>query len=222
MYKGHASVWLGRRRERDILKLSEGHFKKIIDLATLLKNFMKAFLDNNLGEKEKMFKEIFNLEREADDAKESIIVELSKGPFHPMDREDIMRLILTMDGIADNIKAASRKLMYVDSSEIPDEVKRDILELTNMVFDSIMRLGEALKALVEGSKDVLKLADSVERAEEAIDEFRVGLIARVLKWGEGARRISVLLMLKEAIENLEAAADGTEDVADIIRMIVAG
>lgn len=183
---------------------------------------MKAFLENNLGEKEKMFKEIFNLEREADDAKESIIVELSKGPFHPMDREDIMRLILTMDGIADNIKAASRKLMYVDSSEIPDEVKRDILELTNMVFDSIMRLGEALKALVEGSKDVLKLADSVERAEEAIDEFRVGLIARVLKWGEGTRRISVLLMLKEAIENLEAAADGTEDVADIVRMIVAG
>ncbi|MBS7627626.1 DUF47 family protein, partial [Candidatus Bathyarchaeota archaeon] len=112
--------------------------------------------------------------------------------------------------------------MYVDSLEIPDDIKKDILELTNMVFNSIKRLGEALKALVEGSKEVLKLADSVERAEEAIDEFRVGLIARVLKWGEGARRISVLLMLKEAIENLEAAADGTENVADIIRVIVAG
>jgi predicted phosphate transport protein (TIGR00153 family) len=222
LYRGYTSVWLGRRRERDILNLSEKHFKKIIDLATLLKNFMKAFVENNLEEKEKIFKEIFKVEREADDAKESIIVELSKGPFHPMDREDIMRLILTMDDIASNIKASSRKLMYVDSSDIPDELKRDILELTNMVFESIRRLGEALKALVEGSKDVLALADSVEREEEAIDEFRVGLIARVLKWGEGAKKISLLLMLKEAIENLEAAADKTEDVADIIRVIVAG
>jgi len=44
----------------------------------------------------------------------------------------------------------------------------------------------------------------------------------VLNWGEKTRHISTLLMLKEAIENLENAADKTEDTADIIRGIVAG
>jgi len=187
----------------------------------MLKDFIQAFSSNNSEDMEKAFKEIFRLEREADDEKENIIVELSKGPFHPMDREDIMRLVLTMDDIAANIKAASRKLLYLDPVEVPAVVKKDVTELINMVYDIVMSLGEALKGLIEGSKDVLKLADNVERKEEAIDEFRVGLIAKVLEWGEKAKRISALLMLKEAVENLEEAADRTEDVADIIRGIVA-
>ncbi len=223
MFRSHASIWIGRRRERDILKqLFERHLGEIVSLTTMLKDFAQAFSSNNSEDIEKAFKEIFRLEREADDEKENIILELSKGPFHPMDREDIMRLVLTMDDIADNIKASSRKLQYVNPMNVPDEVKKDIVELANMIYDIVMSLGEALKGLIEGSKDILKLADNVERKEEAIDEFRVSLIAKVLNWGEKTKRISSLLMLKEAIENLENAADKTEDVADIIRGIVAG
>ena len=223
MFRGYTSIWIGRDRERGILKqLLERHLSKIISLATVLKEFSQAFLSNSSEGMEKAFKEIFRLEREADDEKENIIIQLSKGPFHPMDREDIMRLVLTMDDIAANIKAASRKLLYVDPVDVPEEVKKDVIELTNMVYDIVMSLEEALKGLIEGSKDVLKLADSVERKEEAIDEFRVGVIAKVLKWGEKTKRISTLLMLKEAMENLENASDRTEDVADIIRGIVAG
>ena len=221
MLRSNPSIWIGRRKERDILRLTERHLSKIISLTTTLKEFIQAFSSNNSEDMEKAFKEIFRLEREADDEKENIIVELSKGPFHPMDREDIMRLVLTMDDIAANTKAASRKLLYLDPVNVPDDVKNDVVELVNMIYDIVMSLGEALKGLIEGSKDILKLADNIERREEAIDEFRVGLIAKVLEWGEKAKRISALLMLKEAVENLEDAADRTEDVADIIRGIVA-
>jgi len=221
LLRSNPSIWIGRRKERDILRLTERHLSKIISLTTTLKEFIQAFSSNNSEDMEKAFKEIFRLEREADDEKENIIVELSKGPFHPMDREDIMRLVLTMDDIAANTKAASRKLLYLDPVNVPDDVKNDVVELVNMIYDIVMSLGEALKGLIEGSKDILKLADNIERREEAIDEFRVGLIAKVLEWGEKAKRISALLMLKEAVENLEDAADRTEDVADIIRGIVA-
>jgi len=221
LFRSNPSIWIGRRRERDILRLTERHLSEITSLATMLKDFIQTFSSNNVEGMEKAFEEIFRLEREADDEKEKIIIELSKGPFHPMDREDIMRLVLTMDDIAANIKAASRKLLYLDPMNVPNEVKRDVSELINMVYDTVISLGEALTGLIEGSKDILKLADTVERKEEAIDEFRVGLIAKVLEWGEKSKRISALLMLKEAIENLEEAADRTEDVADIIRGIVA-
>jgi len=90
-----------------------------------------------------------------------------------------------------------------------------------MVYDIVMSFGDALQGLIVGSKDVLKLAENVERKEEAIDEFRVVLIARVLEWGEESKRISALLMMKEAVENLESASDCTEDAANIIRGIVA-
>jgi len=216
-----SSIWLGKRREKDILRLTEKHLRKIISLAITLKDFIQAFSSNSTENMEKTFKEIFRLEREADDEKENIIVELSKGPFHPMDREDIMRLVLTMDDIAANIKAASTKLLYVDPVNVPDNVKTDTVELVNRVYNIVMSFGDALQGLIEGSKDVLKLAENVERKEEAIDEFRVVLIAKILEWGEKSQRISALLMLKEAVENLETASDSTEDAADIIRGIIA-
>ncbi len=212
---------MGKQREKDILRLTEKHLRKIISLAIAMKDFIRAFSEASTEGMERTFKEIFRIEREADDEKENIIVELSKGPFHPMDREDIMRLILTMDDVAANIKAASTKLLYVDPVKIPDNVRKDIAELVNMVYDIVMSFGDALQGLIVGSKDVLKLAENVERKEEAIDEFRVVLIARVLEWGEESKRISALLMLKEAVENLESASDCTEDAANIIRGIVA-
>jgi predicted phosphate transport protein (TIGR00153 family) len=221
LFKGNPNIWIGKQRQRDILRLTERHLRKIISLAISLKDFIQAFSTNNTDNLETIYKEIFKLEREADDEKETIIVELSKGPFHPMDREDIMRLVLTMDDIAANIKAASTKLLYVDPVHIPDTVKDDTVELVNMVFNIVMSFGDALQGLIEASKDVLKLAENVERKEEAIDEFRVVLIAKILEWGEKSQRISALLMLKEAVENLEAASDCTEDAADIIRGIVA-
>jgi predicted phosphate transport protein (TIGR00153 family) len=212
---------MGKQREKDILRLTEKHLRKIISLAITMKDFIRAFSDGSSDGMEKMFKEIFRIEREADDEKENIIAELSKGPFHPMDREDIIRLVLTMDDVAANIKAASTKLLYVDPVKVPENVRKDIAELVNMVYDIVMSFGDALQGLIVGAKDVLKLAENVERKEEAIDEFRVVLIAKVLEWGEESKRISALLMLKEAVENLESASDCTEDAANIIRGIVA-
>jgi len=221
VFRGNPSIWMGKQREKDILRLTEKHLRKIISLAIAMKDFIRAFSEGSTEDMEKTFKEIFRIEREADDEKENIIVELSKGPFHPMDREDIIRLVLTMDDVAANIKAASTKLLYVDPVKIPENVRKDIAELVNMVYDIVMSFGDALQGLIVGSKDVLKLAENVERKEEAIDEFRVVLIARVLEWGEESKRISALLMMKEAVENLESASDCTEDAANIIRGIVA-
>jgi len=138
-----------------------------------------------------------------------------------MDREDLLRLILTMDDIAANIKAAARKLLYLDPHEIPESIKVDLIRLSDMVLDIVLRLEDALGALASGSKETLKRADIVERKEEEIDEFRSEFIMKTLRWGDNVKKISSLLMLKEAIENLENSSDKAEDVADVIRGIFA-
>lgn len=126
-----------------------------------------------------------------------------------------------MDDIAANIKAASRKLLYLDPVEIPESVKKGLIEMGDAVLDIVLKLKDALNALIQGSKETLKRADLVERKEEEIDEFRSELIMSILKWGDEAGKISSLLMLKEAVENLENASDRAEDVADVIRGIFA-
>ena len=167
------------------------------------------------------YETIFKLERQADDEKEKILSEVSRGPFHPIDREDIIRLILTMDDIAANLKSASRKLLYTDPSETPEEIRRDMVKLADLLVEIVLRLGKTLDALIKGSKETLKLADSVERKEEEIDEFRHDLIAKILRWGDSSGKLSNILMIKEVIENIEAASDKAEDVADLIRSIIA-
>ena len=51
------------------------------------------------------------------------------------------------------------------------------------------------------------------------DEFRMGLIKLVLKYGDETKKIGSWFMLLNAIENMEEVADHSEDVADVIRSI---
>jgi len=213
-------IWIGRKKERDVLKLSKRHFDKIFELTKSFKEYVASYVNCKVDEASRLYEDsIFQLERQADDQKEKILLEVSKGPFHPIDREDVIRLVLTMDDIASNLKSAARKLLYTNPCEIPDDIRNDLLKLTDLSVEMVIKLGEALDALISGSKKVLKLADTVERKEEEIDEFRHGLIAKILSWGDSAKRLSNVIMLKEAIENIENASDKGEDVADLIRSI---
>lgn len=45
------------------------------------------------------------------------------------------------------------------------------------------------------------------------------LINDVLKWGDSSGRLSNVLMVKEAVENIETVSDKAEDVADLIRRV---
>jgi len=213
-------IWIGRKKQREVLKLSKRHFDKILELTKSFKEYVASYVNCKIDEASRLYEDsIFQLERQADDQKEKILLEVSKGPFHPIDREDVIRLVLTMDDIASNLKSAARKLLYTNPCEIPDDIRNDLLKLTDLSVEMVLKLGEALDALISGSKEVLKLADMVERKEEEIDEFRHDLIAKILSWGDSAKRLSNVIMLKEAIENIENASDKGEDVADLIRAI---
>jgi len=213
-------IWIGRKKEREVLKLSKRHFDKILELTKSFKEYVASYVNCKIDEASRLYEDsIFQLERQADDQKEKILLEVSKGPFHPIDREDVIRLVLTMDDIAANLKSAARKLLYTNPCEIPDDIRNDLLKLTDLSVEMVLKLGEALDALISGSKKVLKLADTVERKEEEIDEFRHDLIAKILSWGDSTKNFSNVIMLKEAIENIENASDKGEDVADLIRAI---
>ena len=218
-FRGHPMIWLGRKREREMLKLSKLHFDKVVELTKAFKEYIALYSSCGPEEYSSKYQMIFELEREADEEKERIISEVSRGPFHPIDREDIISLVLTVDDIAANLKSASRRLLYTDSRNVPEAVRGKLVGLADLTIEIVEKLGEAFNALIEGSKDTLKLADLVERKEEEIDEFRHDLINDVLKWGDSSGRLSDVLMVKEAVEHIETASDKAEDVADLIRRI---
>lgn len=217
---GHASVWFGRKREKAILTFCKKHFDKVFETIIHFKEFIEAFKIDDIEKIKASFKNIFDIEREADDIKENIIDELSRGPLHPIDREDIIRMVMTVDDIAANIKSGARKLTYVNSKLVPLDIKNGMLEIADKIHEEAKFLGEALNMLIDNPNEAIELCERVERIEEEIDDKRVELMNKVLDWANEIKIIKQWTMIKEAIENIEAAADYIENSADVIRSLV--
>lgn len=209
--------WLGWKREREVFKIYREHASKISEVLSDLEKFIKAFYEGKADEYQSIFREIFEGEREADNIKEKIIYELSKGPFHPIDREDIIRLLMVTDDIASYAKGGARKLTHLTPNDVPINIKDGLVTMVGMVREEMNYLIKAIDSLIKAPNDSLEYANKVERKEEEIDEFKEELITNILLWGDQTGSISRWLMVKEAVEYFENMADKIEDVADIIR-----
>jgi predicted phosphate transport protein (TIGR00153 family) len=217
---GHVAVWFGRRREKAVLEMCEKHYSKVLSVVVEMKKFIDAYCNSDFDSARKVFEEIFRFEREADDVKKSIVTELMRGPFHPLDREEIMKLVLTVDDIAAYVKASSRRLLYVNPKEVPENIRDGLKTITYKMYDAATILKEGLSKLTSKPDDALDAAEKTERIEEEVDDLRVDLIAEILKWGDKVESIGSWLMIKDAVEFIENAVDRLEDTADVIRAIV--
>jgi uncharacterized protein Yka (UPF0111/DUF47 family) len=126
---------------------------------------------------------------------------------------------LTADDIAENAKSCARKLRLTSNENLTNNIKINIKEMANRCVEIVEKVIQAFIALSEDVNVAIKEADEVELLEESIDEFRIGLIKLVLKYGDETEKIGSWLMLLNAIENMEEVADHSEDVADVIRSI---
>jgi len=202
------------------MSLYMDHLYKVIEIVEHAKNVIEAYNRKDLALMENEWQKVFKLEKEADDIKRKILQYLSQGMFHPMDREDIIRLIFTTDDIASYAKAWSRRLLFISVDEkMIENIIKDFITIASMVYEATKLIGDAVRKLTESTEEVLAIADRIERIEEYIDDARVETLKKILNVCSDIK-ISTCLMLKEVIEFIENAADRCEDVADILRSIV--
>jgi len=216
---GSLGVWLGRQAEKEVIGACEAHLEKIFVIVDKFQEFTNNYCNNDVEEAQYKAKEIVTLEREADTIKEGIIDNLMKSTLHPMDQDEIIRLVLTSDDIAAQLKSATRKLLYTHPKEIPVNIKQGLKDLVNTLVDESGALKETIDALVKNRDGVKDKAEKTERLEETIDDLRVDLLAQILKWGDISEHVSDWIMMKEAVENIEMASDKIEDTADVLRAI---
>lgn len=211
-------AWLGRRRERRVLERAEKHMESVVEAVKALRDTIYAFCRGEWDDVRKGFERIFSAERRADDLKRSIIKEMSTQAFHPIDREEMVRLILTMDDIASNAKGAGARITFM-CFKVEDEV---VVEGLMKVADSLVEIAEetlkAVRLIVERPKEALEVANKVEELEEQIDDVRRELLHRVLRIGDelGPSR---LVCLKDVVDSMENVADRCEDTADLVRSL---
>ena len=166
----------------------------------------------NIAAKAKRVKEI---EHETDVITHHCVEALHKTFITPMDRNDIHRLVSRMDDIMDFVEAAAERIVLY-------EIKQILPELRDMA-DVLQRAAEQLHMALKGlrkKKDlpaVLKICIDINRLENAGDQ---ALGVAIGKLFQGKPDPLEVMKWKEIYEDIEAATDRCEDVANIIEGMI--
>jgi uncharacterized protein len=98
----------------------------------------------------------------------AVITELTATFLSPFDREDIHRLVTTMDGILDELNGGARRVILYEVAEVPDRLKElaaDLKECGQDVSEAVSMLQSLRQPKVLAAK-IKDIQEHKSRAEE--------------------------------------------------------
>jgi len=213
--------WISRRREEEILRLEKKHLTHILEVAKSARSLVEELAHGDPGRVEDAYRRVKEAERAADRVKDEIIEQLSAGLFHPIDREELLRMVLVSDDIADHLNAGSRRLLLFTRAggRVPGPVLESLREITGIAVEAVEKLIEAVEHLRRDPQRAVTLAGEVERLEEKADEARSRGEEEVIAWCDREAGPGSCIALYNALESLETATDKCEDAGDVVRSI---
>jgi predicted phosphate transport protein (TIGR00153 family) len=171
------------------------------DLVDMLEHY------ENIDEKRKIIKQ---KEEEGDKMVHNIHKELNKTFITPIDREDICNLTSSLDDILDNLEAVSERLVLYKIKKPP----KYMLEFAKTLNKTSHNVNEAISDL-RNLKDANQIRNFCKEVHTLENEGDMLLRRAMAELFNGKDAIEVI-KTKELYDDLEAAIDRCEDVADVI------
>ena len=203
-------------REGNFFEMFNQHAQRIVEAAHAFSNMVANYGD--LEKRESFNREVDNAERAADRITQEVNRALHKTFITPIDREQIHKLINTMDDVADLIQDSAETMVLYDVRHMTE----DIVRLTNLSVKCCERLKDAV-ALIEKISDAataeaaLKTCEEIDRLESDADRVMRSAMSRLFREEPDVREV---IKLKAVYELLETITDKCEDVANLIEGIV--
>jgi predicted phosphate transport protein (TIGR00153 family) len=194
-------------RENVFYELFTSSAANILDGAQTLQRLVNA----PAHEREELHRQLRDEEHRGDDRTHSILREVNSTFVTPIDREDIYRLASRLDDVMDFFEAAGDLIVLYKLETLP----REIQDLT----DILVRAAELTSLAMPRLKSLKNLSDywiEINRLENDADKLYRRFVARLF---DGEFDALMVLKLKEVAEELEAAADAFENVADTVETI---
>ena len=172
---------------------------------------LKELLGADPSQRKDIAEKMRGAEHAGDEATHAIMRELNETFVTPFDREDIYRLASSLDDVMDFMEAAVDLVVLYNIAELPPEVadQVDVLErAAELTAEAMPRL--------RGMKDLKEFWIELNRLENQADQVYRRLLARLFS---GEYDALTVLKLKEVVDQLEAAADAFEHVANTVETI---
>lgn len=166
----------------------------------------------NIISKAKRIKEI---EHETDVVMHRCVEALHKTFITPIERNDIYRLISSMDDIMDNVEATAERIVLYDLTVMRPEVTQ-MADLLIRCGDEVLKAVHGLRSM-GNAEPILQTCVLINQLENEADAVLRAALARLFK--EETDPLTVIKW-KEIFEYMESASDCCEDVAQIIEGVV--
>lgn len=199
-------------KDKIFYKLFEEVSITSLEMSRLLK---KMVSEPSFDEREKILREIEDLEHKNDDITHKIFTELSRNFITPFDREDIHYLASAMDDVADYIFASAKKINFYRVDPLHESFSK-MAELIVQGCDNIAKAVSELKDM----KNMRQITDALVRVnsiENQADDIFDLSIERLFATETDAKEV---IKKREIYQVMEIATDKCEDAANVIESII--
>jgi hypothetical protein len=172
---------------------------------------LRRFVPATTEERDRIAESMREIEHTGDDLTQAVIEHLDKTFVTPFDREDIYRLAVRLDDVLDCMEAAVDLSVLYRVGRFPDDVDEQVRLLC--------RAAELTADAMPQLRDLTGLVPywaQINQIEDAADQAYRRLLARLFS---GEFDTLTVMKLKEIVDQLEAAADGFEHMADVLHTV---
>jgi len=201
--------------ERKVLDIYQDHIRKVVTAVRELALMVEDWINNRWGTVERRLEKISSLEKEADEVKRALLDEVSKAATL-IQREDLMRLSLIADEIADYADATSFRLSHLRDWCPQGELANMFRELVEWVVKSVEKFREAVFMLPQNAEKAIKIAEEVDESERKVDTLQRTIVHVLYNLELEAK---TLIKVIDFVEHIEEIADLAEDAADAVRIV---
>jgi uncharacterized protein Yka (UPF0111/DUF47 family) len=176
------------------------------------------FMKNDKDRARQLFNEIRGGQDEVDIARRLVSQELAEIGAILLSREDFLRFTNLTSEIADFSEGIAFRLVEIlqHNWNVPTDIKKDLLRLSEAVFETVLKLREMVMVLNYGSAKTMEKAIDVEIAERNVDAIYRELEIKLLS---SKMDFPALILLRDVLQLLEDSADKAEDAADAARIL---
>ncbi|MFA9421552.1 MAG: TIGR00153 family protein [Gammaproteobacteria bacterium] len=204
------------------------HMGIVNQCVSQLSPFFKAVLKDDHAQAKEVYKEIGKLENKADVLKKKLRLQMPKGLFMPVERRDLLELLLVQDKAANKAKDISgiiigRKMTFPKAIAelLPDYVKRceDACKQAKTVIaelDELVETGFAGKEI----QIVASIINELDAIEKDTDKMQVKIRTALMKVEKDLPPVDVIFYYK-VIEEIGEVADISQRIGSRVELLLA-
>ena len=204
-----------REREEEyrsrLLNLAQDQIRNVLEvLRKTLQMLEQLQKDNDIKHFEDLYTSVLKADEAARESKRMVETEVTNIGAILTNREDFLRLINSIDRIADTAEGVAFRILGLARAKlkINKEILAGITELGNRVLNTVNRLREAIFAVTLNSETFTQKVKETE-AYRTVD-FAIL---------QSEMRIPQMLLSREIVAMLEDIADKAEETVETLRVL---